>query len=217
MFQQLAVTWISNHFPLYLWVVFTSSFSESRAHFNIKMQSYQCRIPIISVLSSAPERQSLYWNGTLLLAYNFLYHHYSDITWASHGQLGYLYNNLFRLTTAKSQSSTLLILCEGNPPLTHWSVEDSPHKGPVMWNTFPCHDVMVFFVAVSKSNCVVSHLYEFVSTEETLYNTVNFWWSTHKRHSIARPKGRGMGCLLWVQRTTYCVDLSKLSSIKYLL
>ena len=44
------------------------------------------------------------------------------------------------------------------------------------------------------------------TTVETLYNTVNFCWSTHKRHSIARPKGRGMGCLLWVQRATYCVD-----------
>ena len=56
-----------------------------------------------------------------------------------------------------------------------------------------------------------------INTVETLYNTVNFCWNTHKRHSIARPKGRGMGCLLWVQRATYCVDLSKLSSIKYLL
>ena len=46
------------------------------------------------------------------------------------------------------------------------------------------------------------------STVETLYNTVNFCWSTHKRHSIARPKGRGMECLLWVQRATYCTDLS---------
>ena len=54
-------------------------------------------------------------------------------------------------------------------------------------------------------------------TVETLYNTIDFCSSTHKRHSIARPKGRGMGCLLWVQRATYCVDLSKLSSIKYLL
>ena len=52
---------------------------------------------------------------------------------------------------------------------------------------------------------------------ETLYNTINFCRSTHKRHSIARPKGRGMGCLLWVQRATYCVDLSILSFIKYLL
>ena len=62
------------------------------------------------------------------------------------------------------------------------------------------------------------HIYMiYVYTVETLYNTVNFCWNTHKRHSIARPKGRGMGCLLWVQRATYCVDLSKLSSIKYLL
>ena len=58
---------------------------------------------------------------------------------------------------------------------------------------------------------------DLVSTVETLYNTISFCWSTHKRHSIARPKGRGMGCLLWVQRATYCVDLSILSSIKYLL
>ena len=57
----------------------------------------------------------------------------------------------------------------------------------------------------------------YIHTVETLYNTINFCWSTHKRHSIARPKGRGMGCLLWVQRATYCVDLSILSSIKYLL
>ena len=56
-----------------------------------------------------------------------------------------------------------------------------------------------------------------MNTVETLYNTINFCWSTHERHSIARPKGRGMGCLLWVQRATYCVDLSIWSSIKYLL
>ena len=31
------------------------------------------------------------------------------------------------------------------------------------------------------------------NTVETLYNTINYCWSTHKRHSIARPKGRGMG------------------------
>ena len=55
----------------------------------------------------------------------------------------------------------------------------------------------------------------FTGTVETLYNTINFCWSTHKRHSIARPKGRGMGCLLWVHRATYCVDLSILSSIKF--
>ena len=60
-------------------------------------------------------------------------------------------------------------------------------------------------------------LMTFIYTVKTLYNTINFCSSTHKRHSIACPKGRGMGCLLWVQKATYCVDLSKLSSIKYLL
>ena len=58
---------------------------------------------------------------------------------------------------------------------------------------------------------------EIHNTVETLYNTINFCWSTHKRHSIARPKGRGMGCLLWIQRAKYCLDLSILSFKKYLL
>ena len=31
------------------------------------------------------------------------------------------------------------------------------------------------------------------------YNTVNFLTNIHKRHHIARPSERGMGCLLWVQ------------------
>ena len=63
----------------------------------------------------------------------------------------------------------------------------------------------------------LTHWGRVMHTVETLYNTINFCWSTHKRHSIARPKGQGMGCLLWVQRATYCVDLSLLSSMKYLL
>ena len=75
-------------------------------------------------------------------------------------------------------------------------------------------DLWVNPSTLQQVSCIVNII---LYTVETLYNTVNFCWSTHKRHSIARPKGRGMGCLLWVQRATYCVDLSKLSSIKYLL
>ena len=30
------------------------------------------------------------------------------------------------------------------------------------------------------------------------YNAVNFLKNIHKRHPIARPLGRGMGCLLWI-------------------
>ena len=37
-------------------------------------------------------------------------------------------------------SSELLALCEGNPLVT----VDSPHKGPVMWIEFPCHDIIMF-------------------------------------------------------------------------
>ena len=70
---------------------------------------------------------------------------------------------------------------------------------------------------LSTRLCFLLHCYFQMTTVETLYNTINFCWSTHKRHSIARPKGRGMGCVLWVQRATYCVDLSILSSMKYFL
>ena len=69
----------------------------------------------------------------------------------------------------------------------------------------------------SSISFALSHWHIIGDTVETLYNTINFCWNNHKRHSIARPKGRGMGCLLWVQRATYCVALSILSSIKYLL
>ena len=34
------------------------------------------------------------------------------------------------------------------------------------------------------------------NTVETLYNTINFCWNTHKRHSIARPKGSSKGNIL---------------------
>ena len=77
-----------------------------------------------------------------------------------------------------------------------------------LWPSWPC---------IPAPNVNTPPDWNKVNTVETLYDTVDFCWSTHKRHSIARPKGRGMGCLLWVQRATYCVDLSKLSSIKYLL
>ena len=34
------------------------------------------------------------------------------------------------------------------------------------------------------------------------YNKVNFLKKINKRHPIARPLGRGMGCLLWIQHLT---------------
>ena len=93
------------------------------------------------------------------------------------------------------------------------------------WNTVSqtffkssCYDGLNCFRQQYRYN-IQGNAYYSISyyTVETLYNTINFCWSTHKRHSIARPKGRGVGCLLWVQRATFSVDLSILSSIKYLL
>ena len=99
------------------------------------------------------------------------------------------------LIAAKNYLNVITVFSGGLAVLTNW--------GWVQWR----------YCSVALSHGYISN----GDTVETLYNTVNFCWSTHKRHSIARPKGRGMGCLLWVQRATYCVDLSQLSSIKYLL
>ena len=38
-----------------------------------------------------------------------------------------------------------------------------------------------------------------LSTVRCRYNAVNFITNIHKRHPMARPLGRGMGCLLWIQ------------------
>ena len=42
----------------------------------------------------------------------------------------------------KRESFPLLVLCEGNPPGTG----GLPHKEPVKWNAFPCHDIIVYFL-----------------------------------------------------------------------
>ena len=42
------------------------------------------------------------------------------------------------------------------------------------------------------------------STVRCRYNAVNFITNIHKRHPMARPLGRGMGCLLWIQ---HLIDL----------
>ena len=44
-----------------------------------------------------------------------------------------------------------------------------------------------------NDDCHISH------TVRCRYNAVNFITNIHKRHPMARPLGRGMGCLLWIQ------------------
>ena len=40
------------------------------------------------------------------------------------------------------------------------------------------------------------------------YNAVNFLQNLHRIHPIARPLGRGMGCILWVQTVIYTLPQS---------
>ena len=44
--------------------------------------------------------------------------------------------------------------------------------------------------------CIVVYFY---SNVQCRYNAVNFLKNIQKRHPLARPLGRGMGCLLWIQ------------------
>ena len=44
-----------------------------------------------------------------------------------------------------------------------------------------------------------SYICVYIYTVWCCYNTVKFLQNIHKRHPIARPLGRGMGCILWVQ------------------
>ena len=54
------------------------------------------------------------------------------------------------------------------------------------------------------------------TTEWFHCNTVNILQITHNRHPIARPWGRAMGCLLWVQSLFYVLPLSQHYCIQYI-
>ena len=62
--------------------------------------------------------------------------------------------------------------------------------GTAFW--WPLQETLVALCLMASANLVVS-------TVRYRYNTVNFFKNIHERHPIARPLGRGMGCLLLVQ------------------
>ena len=47
------------------------------------------------------------------------------------------------------------------------------------------------------------------------YNAVSFLKNLHKIHSIARPIGRGMGRLLWIETLIYILSLSVQCCVQY--
>ena len=54
--------------------------------------------------------------------------------------------------TKKHQNSTLVALCEENPP---WSL-DFPCKGPVIWTAFACYDVQDYMINPSDNKNVIN-------------------------------------------------------------
>ena len=56
--------------------------------------------------------------------------------------------------------------------------------------------------SVYVTGCTLWHVLNSAYIQYTVrcrYNAVNFITNIHKRHPMARPLGRGMGCLLWIQ------------------
>ena len=166
-----------------------------------------------------------FWNVPAgVRPFTLLLHHNGRDGVPNHQPQDCLLTRLFRRRSKKTSKLRVTGLCAGNSPMAgefpaqmastaeNVSIWRRPHEPPPFAGRWLSKVSTVQKVNHKKLSRY--RRYDFY-TVETLYNTVNFCWSTHKRHSIARPKGRGMGCLLWVQMATYCVDLSKLSSIKY--
>ena len=83
----------------------------------------------------------------------------------------------------------------------------------IRWTSFMCLFMFIFLTPVISGKYIRFSLEEIwmecVSTfnwkwnqlqwVRCRYNAVNFLTNIHKRHPIARPLGRGNGCLLWIQ------------------
>ena len=83
----------------------------------------------------------------------------SDVTWATKGlksmtTRSFVQQLLQLLTTNKHQCAALLPLSEG---VHQWPV-DSPHKWPVMWKDFPCHDVIMHWQNPRQRLTLLSHV-----------------------------------------------------------
>ena len=62
-------------------------------------------------------------------------------------QATWLFNSLLRLTAKKTSKLCITGPLWGESPVT----SGSPHKGPVMWEAFPCHDIIMH--AWSSADC----------------------------------------------------------------
>ena len=77
---------------------------------------------------------------------------------------------------------------------------DRPHVGPrwaPCWPHKPCYPGCCWRRDVSKS-LTLGYLNKVLDRVRCRHNAVNFLINSHNTQNIARPWGRGMGCVLWV-------------------
>ena len=78
--------------------------------------------------------------------------------------------------------------------------------------------VFGWFQHDSVTSC--SHIFSYCGhhqhTVQCRYNAVNFLENINKRHPMARPLGRGMGCLLWIQHVIDILPQFQQLLMKYL-
>ena len=116
--------------------------------------------------------------------------HYSDVTWAlwrPKSQLVHANNN--------DRISTLLVLCEGNPPAMIMMI---PHKRPVMRETLPYHDIILHVCGVygaGDSGDANKDEQDKLNLKKTLFT----WWSGCKVATLT--PGNVAGCGSWFTTT----------------
>ena len=96
-------------------------------------------------------------------------------------------------------------------PLIFWlsrmsqdNARQAPHSSILIEHDPP---VIPYWAEDNTRSCNQSPTYWW-NPVRCCYNAVSLLQNPHKRHSIARPWGRGMGCLLWFQNLIHFLPLS---------
>ena len=93
----------------------------------------------------------------------------------NHWQLGCLFNRLLRLITKKHESSLLLAFVRGIHlySLTKGVQVDYPHKGPILWKSFPCHYIIMgdycYHYKISVSKYHIKHGFYMMMTFQNIW------------------------------------------------
>ena len=117
-------------------------------------------------------------------------------TW-NHWQLNCLINSLIRLTTKETPKLRINGIHEGNQLVTSGFTSQRARNAE---NISVQTVISVFYICHCSVSCsIMLQIFNNVHTVRRRYSAVDFLTNIYKRHPIARPLGRVMGCLLWIQ------------------